>query len=97
MKLLEDLLDDEGFEKHETTLGGDGVGVLWPAVLRNGSEDEDGDEVDQEKFLNANGRSGVEKLVGVGVGAYEKRDGWKFWSNVGPHVDSEGKQEPIPG
>ncbi|KAL8706456.1 MAG: hypothetical protein Q9201_000511 [Fulgogasparrea decipioides] len=97
LKLLKDKLDGEGFEKYETTLGGDGVGVLWPAVLHNGSEDEDGEEIDQHKFLNANGRDGVEKLVGVSVGAYEKRQGWKFWSNVGPHVNSEGKQEPISG
>ena len=97
LKNLEDKLDKEGFERYETTLGGDGVGVLWPAVLRNGSEDEGGEEIDQEKFLNADGREGVERLVGVGVGAYEKREGWKFWSNVGPHVNQEGKQVPISG
>ncbi|KAI4133491.1 MAG: hypothetical protein LQ338_000227 [Usnochroma carphineum] len=89
---LEEKLAQEGFEKYETTLGGDGVGVLWPAVHHNGSEDESGEEIDQEKFLNADGREGVEKLVGVGVGAYEERDGWKFWSSVrGLDVDSEGK------
>ena len=97
LKVLENLLDGEGFEKYETTLGGNGVGVLWPAILHNGSEDEGGEEIDQEKFLNADGRDGVEQLVGVGVGAYEKREGWKFWSNVGPHVNSEGIQEPISG
>lgn len=99
LRSLEEKLVVEGFEKYETTLGGDGVGVLWPAVLHNGSEDEGGEEIDQEKFLNADGREGVEKLVGVGVGAYEKREGWKFWSSVGggPHVDSERKQEPVSG
>ncbi|KAL8964817.1 MAG: hypothetical protein Q9183_004200 [Haloplaca sp. 2 TL-2023] len=97
LKVLENLLDGEGFEKYETTLGGNGVGVLWPAILHNGSGDEGGEEIDQEKFLNADGRDGVEKLVGVGVGAYEKREGWKFWSNVGPHVNSKGIQEPISG
>ncbi|KAL8954066.1 MAG: hypothetical protein Q9222_000123 [Ikaeria aurantiellina] len=97
LKSLEEKLDVEGFEKFETTLGGDGVGVLWPAVLRNGSEDESGEEIDQTKFLNADGREGVERLVGVGVGAFEKREGWKFWSEIGPHVNSEGLQEPING
>ena len=79
LKELEAKLDAEDFERFETTLGGDGVGVLWPAVLRNGSEEAGGEEIDQEKFLNANGRDGVERLVGVGVN--EKREGWKFWRN----------------
>jgi mevalonate kinase len=99
-------LDDEGFERFETELGGEGVGVLWPAILKkskggkengavsgldgaSGGEDEDGDEedeehgveIDQDKFLRAEGREGVERLVGVsnGVGG-EKGSGWKFWS-----------------
>ncbi|EFQ29721.1 mevalonate kinase [Colletotrichum graminicola] len=77
---LETQLADEGYEKFETTLGGDGVGVLWPAVLKNGmDEDNDGGmEIDQESFLNADGNEGVEKLVGVHGGAGE-REGWKFW------------------
>ncbi|MCJ1366333.1 Mevalonate kinase [Acarospora aff. strigata] len=78
LKGLESKLDAEGFERFETTLGGDGVGVLWPAVLRNGSDEEGGEEIDQDKFLKAEGRDGVERLVGVGV--QEKREGWKFWS-----------------
>ncbi|MCJ1254997.1 Mevalonate kinase [Lignoscripta atroalba] len=77
LKKLEMKLDGEGFERFETTLGGDGVGVLWPAVLRNGTDEEGGEEIDEEKFLNAKGREGVERLVGVGV--LEKREGWKFW------------------
>ncbi len=77
LKELEAKLDAEDFERFETTLGGDGVGVLWPAVLRNGSEEEGGEEINQEKFLNADGREGVEQLVGVGVN--ERREGWKFW------------------
>ncbi|KAI9724531.1 MAG: hypothetical protein M1812_000599 [Candelaria pacifica] len=77
LRTLECQLDEEGFERFETTLGGDGVGVLWPAVLRNGSEEEGGEEIDQDKFLNAVGNEGVERLVGVGV--QEKREGWKFW------------------
>ncbi|KAL2197427.1 mevalonate kinase like protein [Corynascus similis CBS 632.67] len=77
---LEEQLDDEQFEKFETTLGGDGVGVLWPAVLKNGmDEDEEGGmEIDLEKFLSAEGNEGVERLVGVHGGAGE-REGWKFW------------------
>ena len=78
VKELESRLDAEGFEKFETTLGGDGVGVLWPAVLKTGNEGH-GEEIDQEKFLMAEGRAGVEDLVGVGAGRDVKREGWKFW------------------
>jgi len=75
---LEQDLEDEGYQKFETTLGGDGVGVLWPAVLKNGTDEDDegGVEIDQEKFLNAVGNDGVERLVGVNGKA---REGWKFW------------------
>ncbi|KAL2266413.1 hypothetical protein VTJ83DRAFT_5765 [Remersonia thermophila] len=78
---LERRLDEEGFQKFETTLGGGGVGVLWPAVLKNGTEEdsEGGMEIDLEKFLHAEGTEGVEKLVGVHGGAGE-REGWKFWT-----------------
>lgn len=73
-------LDEEGFERFETTLGGDGVGVLWPAVLKKDDADDDfGEEIDQEKFLKAEGREGVERLVGVGGSQEDKREGWKFW------------------
>lgn len=77
---LESQLEEEGYKKFETTLGGDGVGVLWPAVLKNGmDEDEEGGmEIDLEKFLNAEGNDGVERLVGVQGGTGE-REGWKFW------------------
>jgi mevalonate kinase len=80
MKQLEQTLEDEGYGKFEVTLGCDGVGVLWPAVLRNGSEEDDtgGDEIDQEKFLNADGQDGVEELVGV-RGESGDREAWKFW------------------
>ena len=82
---LEKKLDAENFERFETTLGGDGVGVLWPAVLKN-SDDSDGEaggeEIDQEKFLKVKGREGVERLVGVGRKDQEKREGWKFWRAV---------------
>ncbi|EEH19186.1 mevalonate kinase [Paracoccidioides brasiliensis Pb03] len=75
---LEQNLDDEGFERYETTLGGNGIGVLWPAVLKNGSDEEGGEEIDQRKFENAVGNAGIERLVGVG-GGQERREGWKFW------------------
>lgn len=76
---LEQDLDKEGYQRFETTLGGDGVGVLWPAVLKNGTDEDDegGVEIDQEKFLNAVGNDGVEDLVGVGKDG--EREGWKFW------------------
>lgn len=65
---LEQQLEDEGFEKYETTLGGDGVGILHPAVINN-------NDIDQDAFLTADGREGVEALVGGRGG----RDGWTYW------------------
>lgn len=77
---MEKRLEDENYAKFETTLGGDGVGVLWPAVLKNGTEEDEegGMEIDLEKFLSAEGTEGVEELVGVHGGSGE-REGWKFW------------------
>jgi len=77
---LEKTLDREGYRRFKTTLGCDGVGVLWPAVLKNGTgEDEQGgEEIDQEKFLKADGIEGVEELVGV-RGESGEREAWKFW------------------
>ncbi|KAI1438695.1 mevalonate kinase [Xylaria sp. CBS 124048] len=77
---LEEQLNNEGYAQFKTTLGGDGIGVLWPAILKNGLEEDDdgGMEIDLEKFLNAPGTEGVEKLVGVHGGTGE-REGWKFW------------------
>jgi mevalonate kinase len=69
--------EEADFEEYKTTLGGDGVGILYPAVLHNGSEEKGGDEIDQQKFLNAEGEAGLERLVGVGI--REKRPEWKFW------------------
>ncbi|PWY86119.1 mevalonate kinase [Aspergillus heteromorphus CBS 117.55] len=80
LRKLETNLADENFQKYETTLGGDGVGVLWPAVLRNGSDEEGGEEIDLQKFENADGPEGIERLVGVG--GPEKREGWKFWKRA---------------
>ena len=80
---LDAQLAAEGFEKFQTTLAGDGVGVLWPAVLQNGSGEEGGEEIDQAKFLNAVGNPGIEALVGVHAEKChdegQVRDGWKFW------------------
>jgi mevalonate kinase len=73
---LERDLTAEGFRIHETVLGADGVGVLWPAVFR--AEGEESQEIDQEKFENAPGTKGIEELVGLGV--RENREGWKFWT-----------------
>ncbi|KAF4629344.1 hypothetical protein G7Y89_g8805 [Cudoniella acicularis] len=70
LRSLERTLDQEGYEKFETTLGCDGIGVLWPAVLKNGIEDDQGgEEIDQEKFLNADGIEGVEELVDPTIAA----------------------------
>jgi mevalonate kinase len=70
--------EDAGFEEYTTTLGGSGVGMLYPAVLHNGSEEEGGEEIDQLKFLNAEGEEGIEALVGVGLNE-RRRPEWKFW------------------
>ncbi|CAL00706.1 uncharacterized protein An04g02190 [Aspergillus niger] len=80
LRELERKLAAENFSKYETTLGGDGIGVLWPAVLHNGTDEEGGEEIDQQKFENADGPEGIERLVGVGV--QERREGWKFWKRA---------------
>jgi len=74
---LERKLTHEGFEVFDTVLGGDGVGILWPAVLHNGTDEEGGEEIDEENFLKAEGALILDKLVGVGV--REKREDWKYW------------------
>jgi mevalonate kinase len=77
---LEGRLRDEGYVPFETTLGGDGVGVLWPAVLKNGMDEDDmgGMEIDVDRFLTADGNDGIERLVGV-HGDGGEREGWRFW------------------
>ncbi|KAF2084123.1 mevalonate kinase [Saccharata proteae CBS 121410] len=82
---LEAALAAEGFEKFETTLAGDGVGVLWPAVLQNGSGEEGGEDIDAEKFLRAEGNGGVERLVGVGAGGIA--------GGIGGEGDGRGEAE----
>ncbi|KAM3414688.1 Mevalonate kinase [Cercospora zeina] len=68
MEQLDRNLKEEGFIKYATTLGGDGVGVLYPAVIND-------EEIDLELFLTVEGREGVEELVS------EKGDDevWKYW------------------
>lgn len=79
MRVLVEKLDSEGYSKYPATLGCDGVGVLMPAILKNGHGDDDaGDEIDQDKFLNAGDLDGVEELVGVN-GENGDREAWKFW------------------
>lgn len=77
LEKLEQKFKQAGFEQYKTTLGGDGVGILYPAVLNNGSEELGGEEIDQQKFLNAPTAEDLEQLVGVGL--MEKRPEWKFW------------------
>ncbi|WEW61279.1 Mevalonate kinase [Emydomyces testavorans] len=79
IKELERKFTAEGFQQYKTVLGGDGVGVLWPAVFRHDTDGE-GEEIDQEKFENAVDVQGIEQLVGVGV--QKNREGWKFWTRA---------------
>jgi mevalonate kinase len=74
---LERKFEEVGFEQYKTSLGGDGVGILYPAVLHNGTDEQGGEEIDQQKFLDAEDEEAIEALVGVGV--HEKRQEWKFW------------------
>ena len=74
---LEQEFEKAGFEQYKTSLGGDGVGILYPAVLHNGTDEQGGEEIDQQKFLDAKDEEAIEALVGVGV--HEKRQEWRFW------------------
>ena len=74
---LKQKFEEAGFEEYTTTLGGNGVGVLYPAILHNGTQEQGGDQIDQQKFLSAEGEEGIEALVGVGLD--ERRPEWKFW------------------
>lgn len=68
METLLDQLKEEGFERYETTLGGDGVGVLYPAIIND-------EEIHQEMFLTTQGREGVEALVS----GRNDPGAWKYW------------------
>jgi mevalonate kinase len=81
--LLEEL-EEAGFDPFTTKLAGDGVGVLYPAVLDNASGEAGGEDIDQEKFLRADGIEGIERLVGVAASHptgknKRSREGWRFW------------------
>ena len=76
-KKLNAKIQEAGFEQYSVTLGGDGVGILYPSVLYNGTDEKGGEEIDQQKFLQAEGAEEIERLVGVGL--HERREQWKFW------------------
>ena len=89
-------LKNEGFESYETTLAGDGVGVLWPAVLQNGrgEDSEGGEEIDQEKFLTAEGPEEIEALVGVvRTSGHETRQKVPLNGNRSGHINSINTRE----
>jgi mevalonate kinase len=65
---LESKLAAENFERFETTLGGDGVGVMDPV-------DIEGPESLHDMFLKAKGRDGLEGLMAVECAG----DRWQFW------------------
>lgn len=65
---LHEKLKEEGFERYETTLGGDGVGVLYPAIIND-------EEIHEDMFLTAEGREGVEELVS----GRNDPNAWKYW------------------
>jgi len=85
LKDLENKLAEEGFEKYETSLGGAGVGVLWPAVTRTAADDAEV-EITQEMFLGADGVKGVEVVAGVDS---EGKRAWRFWheSSAGDDIE----------
>jgi mevalonate kinase len=68
METLISQLKAEGFERYETTLGGDGVGVLYPAIIND-------EEIHQDMFLTVQGREEVEALVA----GRNDPGAWKFW------------------
>lgn len=86
LKNLEDQLTDEGFEKYEITLGGAGVGVLWPATTHQDGYEHEFD-ISQEMFLEADGVEGIESLVGVNSDGRRK---WRFWREWNPQ-DNGGR------
>ena len=72
---LEASIDAEGFERYDTYLGGEGVGVLWPQVTRSGEALQKGiEEIDEDSFFNTRERGELEKLVGI-----ESGKSWRFW------------------
>ncbi|OCL05918.1 mevalonate kinase [Glonium stellatum] len=79
-KELESRLHREGYGCFETTLGCNGVGVLWPAVLDPKTDgDAKGIDITEEEFLSVAGQFGVEELVGIQSRTGES--GWMFWAS----------------
>lgn len=74
---LDQALAMEGFEKHEMVLGAAGVGLLLPALFRNGSHGEI-EEINFDAFENAVDARTIEELVGIG--GQVDREGWLFWN-----------------
>lgn len=73
-------LGREGFGCYEVVVGGEGVGVRWPAVVRGGEGKEgegEGEVVTLEMFEGAVGDGGLEELVGGEAGGA----GWEFWGH----------------
>ncbi|KAF2222092.1 ribosomal protein S5 domain 2-type protein [Elsinoe ampelina] len=64
LRRLEGVLDARGFERYETILGGDGVGIRLF---------EEGQAVELDTFLAAKGTEGVEALCGGDTA------GWRYW------------------
>lgn len=67
---LERRLEDEGFAKYETTLGGAGVGLREYIKFS------------QESFLNAETSDDIEALVQAGKAGFA--DEWQFWDIADP-------------
>ncbi|PSK55239.1 Mevalonate kinase [Elsinoe australis] len=64
LKGLEEELEKRGFEKYETILGGEGVGILTM---------DQGREITLEEFVRVEGTKGVEELCGGDA------VGWRHW------------------
>lgn len=82
LQRLRERFAEEDYHQFQTLLGGDGVGILWPAVLKHRpcSDDEPGGrEINLEDFLQAQGADGIERLAGVHGHDGAEREGWKFW------------------
>ena len=74
VRKLEAKIDSEGFQRYDTFLGGEGVGVLWPSAPTNGEVGQGIEEIHEELFLNTKGSEELEQLVGIGPGK-----AWRFW------------------
>jgi mevalonate kinase len=75
VEALERRLLSEGYGIYKTTLGGDGVGVLWPAIVETADTEPGGEEISQERLLAVEGIEEVEELAGV----HDEDTSWKFW------------------